>query len=187
MKHLLILIALTSGWLGQQAPSALYVSKNASVTLYSEAPLENIEGSSTDGKSVYNAATGELAFNVAIRSFKFQKSLMQEHFNENYMESDKYPQASFKGTITEKPDVTANGSYPVTATGVLDVHGVKQQRTIKGKLNVNNGKITITSEFMVKCADHKIEIPKLVFQKIAESLKVTVSANYTAYNKNPTK
>lgn len=187
MKHLLILLALTSSLLGQQAPPALYVSKNAAITLYSDAPMEDIEGNSTDGKSVYNASTGELAFNVAIRSFKFQKSLMQEHFNENYMESDKYPQASFKGKITEKPDVTFNGSYPVTATGVLEVHGVKQQRTIKGKINVNNGKVTMTSEFMVKCADHKIEIPKLVFQKIAETLKITVTANYTAYNKNPTK
>lgn len=187
MKHLLILIALTSSLFAQQAPATLYVSKNAAITLYSDAPLEDIEGTSADGKSVYNAGSGELAFNVAVRSFKFQKSLMQEHFNENYMESDKYPQASFKGTIAEKPDLTVNGSYPVTVTGVLDVHGVKQPRTIKGKINVNDGKITMTSEFMVKCADHKIDIPKLVFQKIAESLKITVSATYTAYNKNPTK
>jgi hypothetical protein len=85
------------------------------VSLYSKAPIEDIDALSDKGTSVFNAATGELAFSVPIRSFKFDKALMQEHFNENYMESDKYPQAIFKGKINEKPDVTKDGIYPVTA------------------------------------------------------------------------
>lgn len=187
MKHLPIIIALIAGVLKNDAPANLYACKNATITLYSSAPLEDIQAESNAGRSVFNPATGELAFTVTIRSFKFPKSLMQEHFNENYMESDKYPQASFKGKIAEKIDVTNNGSFPVTVTGVLDVHGVKKNRTIKGKVNISNGTVSMTSEFMVACADHNIEIPRLVFKKIAETIKLTVSATYAPYSTNQAK
>jgi hypothetical protein len=96
------------------------------------------------------------------------------------MESDKYPRATFKGKIQEHIDVTKNGTYPVTAVGELDVHGVKQTRTIPGSMVINNGAITITSEFIVKCADHNIDIPKIVFHNIAESIQMKISATYTA-------
>jgi polyisoprenoid-binding protein YceI len=105
---------------------------------------------------------------------------MQEHFNSDYLESDKYPRATFKGKIKEQPDLTKNGSYPITVVGELDVHNVKQNRTMQGNLTVNNGVITMTAEFMVKCVDHHIEIPKLVFHNIAESIKMNVNATYTA-------
>ena len=106
---------------------------------------------------------------------------MQEHFNENYMESDKYPQATFKGKINEKPDVTKDGTYPVTAAGIFEVHGVKQTRTITGKITVKSGAISLSSEFMVACKDHQIEIPKLVFYNIAENIRVQVNATYAPY------
>ncbi|RYU90485.1 YceI family protein [Mucilaginibacter terrigena] len=159
----------------------IYACKNAVVTLYSKAPIEDIEARTDKGTSVLNTATGELAFSVPIRSFKFDKALMQEHFNENYMESDKYPQATFKGKLTDKVDVTKDGTYPVTASGVLEVHGVKQTRSIPGKLTVANGAISLTSEFTVACKDHKIEIPTLVFHNIAESIRIQVSAAYSPY------
>jgi hypothetical protein len=101
--------------------------------LYSKAPIEDIEARTDKGTSVFNATTGELAFNVPIRSFKFDKALMQEHFNENYMESDKFPQASFRGKTADKIDLTKDGTYPVTASGVFDAHGVKQTRNIPAK------------------------------------------------------
>ncbi|GAB2698631.1 YceI family protein [Mucilaginibacter koreensis] len=181
MKHI-ALILLT--WIGMiQAGQETYVCKNAKISIYSKAPLEDIDAITTKGTSVFNAATGDLAFNVPIRSLVFQKSLMQEHFNENYMESDKFPQASFRGKIQQKVDVTKNGTYPVTATGVLEVHGVKQNRSISGKIMVNNGVVSMNSTFMVKCKDHNIEIPKLVFEKIAETIQVEVAATYTVYKK----
>jgi hypothetical protein len=164
-----------------QAGQDIYACKNAVVTLYSKAPIEDIDARSDKGTSVFNTATGELAFSVPIRSFKFDKARMQEHFNENYMESDKYPQANFKGKINEKPDVTKDGTYPVTAAGIFEVHGVKQTRTITGKLTVNNGAISLSSEFMVACKDHKIDIPQLVFHNIAETIRVQVNATYTPY------
>jgi hypothetical protein len=177
MKNfVLIFLALFST---NRAGQDLYACKNASITLFSTAPIEDISAISTKGTSVYNAATGDLVFSVTIATFKFPKSLMQEHFNADYMESDKYPKATFKGKITENVDATKNGTYPVTAVGELEVHGVKQNRTIPGKLTVNNGTISITAEFMVKCADHHIEIPRIVFHNIAESIKMTVSATYS--------
>lgn len=164
-----------------RAGQDIYVCKNATVSLYSKAPIEDINARSDKGTSVLNTATGEVAFSVPIRSFKFDKALMQEHFNENYMESDKYPQASFKGKITDKPDLTKDGVYPVTATGVFEAHGIKQNRSIAGKLTVANGAISLTSEFMVACKDHKIDIPTLVFQNIAETIRIKINAAYSAY------
>ncbi|GAB3937820.1 hypothetical protein GCM10028827_43000 [Mucilaginibacter myungsuensis] len=148
------------------------------MSLYSKAPLEDIRATSATAASVYKATTGEVAFNVPIRSFKFQKSLMQEHFNENYMESDKFPNATFKGKVQSLPDLTKDGTYAVKATGDLTVHGVTQNRTIDGAFTVKGGAVSFNSEFTVKCVDHKIDIPKLVFQKIAESISVSVTATY---------
>ena len=177
MKNIVIILL---AWLSiNQAGQDLYSCKNTTITLYSEAPIENITATTSSGTSVFNAATGDLIFSVNISTFKFPKSLMQEHFNSDYMESDKYPKASFTGKITEHIDVTKNGSYPVTAVGELVVHGVKQTRTVPGKITVNNGVVTMTSEFMVKCADHHIDIPKIVFHNIAESIKMNVTAVYS--------
>jgi polyisoprenoid-binding protein YceI len=177
MKNIaIILLAWMS--ISNQAGQTLYACKNATISLFSTAPIEDISATTSAGVSVFNAATGDLVFSVNINTFKFPKSLMQEHFNSDYMESDKYPKASFKGKIQEHIDVTKDGNYPVIAVGELEVHGVKQNRTIPGHIVVSNGTITITSEFMVKCADHHIEIPKLVFHNIAESIKMNVSATY---------
>jgi YceI-like domain len=166
-----------------QAGQDIYTCKTAKINLYSSAPIEDIEATANTGVSVYNAGTGELEFSVPIRAFHFPKSLMEEHFNENYMESDKYPKATFKGKIQEKPDLSKDGTYPVTAAGDFQVHGVTQSRTITGNLKVSNGVVTMTSEFMVKCADHHIDIPQIVFHHIAESIRIRVSATYAAYKK----
>src|ERR1700759_3968592 len=177
MKNLvLILLAVFSI---NKAGQELYACKNATITLFSSAPIEDISATSNTGNAVFNATTGDLVFSMNIASFKFPKSLMQEHFNCDYMESDKYPKATFRGKISEHIDATKNGTYPVTAVGELEVHGVKQNRSIPGKITVNNGVITMNSEFMVKCADHHIDIPKIVFHNIAESIKLTVAATFS--------
>jgi len=166
-----------------QAGQDTYVCKNAKISLYSSAPIEDIKAETSSGVSIFNSSTGELDFSVSIQSFQFEKSLMQEHFNSDYMESDKFPKASFKGTIKEHVDVSKDGTYPVTTTGDLTVHGVTQKRTIPGTLTVKSGVITMTSQFVVKCADHNIKIPSIVFHNIAESIQMNVSATYTAYKK----
>ncbi len=179
-----IITIILLAWMSiSQVGQETYVCKNAKVNIYSSAPIEDIEATANTGVSVYNSATGELAFSVPIRAFHFPKSLMEEHFNENYMESEKYPKASFKGKIQEHIDVSKDGTYPVTVVGDFEVHGVKQNRTIKGNLKVVNGVVTMSSEFMVKCVDHHIEIPQIVFHHIAESIRVRVSATYMVYKK----
>jgi hypothetical protein len=179
MKHISIILL---AWLSilNQTGQGLYACKNAQISLFSTAPIEDIAAKTSSGTSVYNSNTGDLVFSVAINTFKFPKSLMQEHFNSDYLESDKYPRATFTGKVQEHPDLTKNGTYPITVTGELNVHNVKQNRTIPGNLTVNNGVLTMTAEFMVKCVDHHIEIPRLVFHNIAESIKMNVSATYTA-------
>ncbi len=182
MKYISIILL---AWMSiNQAGQDVYTCKNAKINMYSSAPIEDIEANSTAGVSVYNASTGELAFSLPIRSLHFPKSLMEEHFNSDYMESDKYPKATFKGKMQEHPDLTKDGSYPVTVTGELEVHGVTQTRTVTGNLKINNGVLTMTSEFIVKCADHHIEIPKIVFHNIAESIRVRVAATYAVYKSN---
>ena len=122
MKYItMILLA----WLTvNQAGQDIYTCKNANINLYSSAPIEDIEATATNGVSVFNAGTGELDFSVPIRGFHFPKALMEEHFNENYMESDKYPKAVFKGQVNSKVNFTTDGIYPVEVSGQMTGVGV---------------------------------------------------------------
>ncbi|HWZ04968.1 MAG TPA: YceI family protein [Mucilaginibacter sp.] len=181
-------LAILLSWLNFSQPGQnLYVCKNAKISLFSGALIEDIKAETSSGISVYNASTGELDFSVAINSFQFAKSFMQQHFNSDYMESDKYPRAIFKGKIPEPVDVTKDGTYTVSAKGELTVHNITKTRTIQGNLTVKNGVITITSEFIVKCGDHHIDIPQILFYHIAENIKINVSATYSPYKNNPSK
>ena len=154
----------------------VYKNTNASISFYSHTPVLDIEADSKDGNSIIDITKNQLAFSVKNSSFRFKNSLMEEHFNEKYIESEKYPTSSFSGTINEKINFAVQGEYRVTATGKLSIHGVQQLRTISGIVLVQKGKILIKSEFLVKTADHKIEVPQLVFEKIAEEIKVTVNS-----------
>lgn len=156
----------------------LYKSKNGKVKFFSEAPLENIEATTEQATSVLNASTGEVAFSIPIKSFGFEKSLMQEHFNENYMESDKFPQATFAGKIEGKIDMQSIAEQTLTVKGKLTIHGVTQERSIPVTLKIEKDGISGASKFKVKVADHKIEIPTLVFQNIAEIIEVTLQVKY---------
>ncbi len=155
-----------------------YSSTTSEVGFYSEAPMEKIQATNKDGKSVLNTAANEIGFVVAIRGFHFEKPLMEEHFNENYMESEKYKTAMFKAKINEAVDYKKDGTYDATATGKMNIHGVEKEYTIPGKITVKGGKIAIDSKFQVKIADHNIEIPKLVIKNIAEVVDVTIHFDY---------
>lgn len=154
----------------------LYSTSGASISFFSKTPVENIEAKSTQVLSVLNVNTRELVFRVTNTTFKFPNKLMEEHFNEKYIESEKYPNSTFKGKINEEIDLTKDGEYKVTVTGKLNIHGVEQDRIIPGTIVVKDGSISLISTFKVKEADHKIEIPKLVVAKIAEELDVNVDA-----------
>lgn len=166
-----------------QSNAQTFVGKNIKVSLFSSTPVEDIKASSNIGTAVLLTQNQELAVQVMIKSLAFDKKLMQEHFNENYMESDQYPLAKFKGTISPKVDWTKDGEYTVMAKGILTVHGVDQARTINGKINIKDGIVNINSNFDVACVAHQIKIPSLVFTKIAEVIKISIQGTLTPLNK----
>ena len=155
-------------------------TKNGAISFFSKASVENISAENNQVMSVLTLPAGELQFSVLIKSFHFKKSLMEEHFNENYMESSKYPKATFKGKINDlsKVNFTTDGNYTVEVTGDLTIHGITNKTTASGTITVKSGIITATSKFKIKLADHKISIPKIVKDNIAETVDVTVSCVY---------
>ena len=176
----ILMSALLLLGLSQVKAQDLYKSNQGKVTFFSEAPLENIQATNGAVTSVLKPATGEVAISIPVRSFKFQKALMEEHFNENYLETDKYPQATFTGKINQQVDLKSTSEQQIMVEGTLTLHGVAQKRQFPVTLKVQNGKISGHSKFQVKLADHKIEIPKLVFQNLAEVVDVTLDLDYAA-------
>ncbi|MFC5269738.1 YceI family protein [Adhaeribacter terreus] len=155
----------------------LFITKTGNIQFKSEAPLELIEARSAKMKGVINPAEQTFAFSVANNSFEgFNSALQREHFNENYMESNKFPNSSFSGKIIETIDFTVDGTHTVRAKGKLLVHGVEQERIIKATLQIKKGVISVSSSFTVPLADHNITIPKIVYQKIAEEIQVDLNA-----------
>lgn len=155
-------------------------TKNGSVSFFSKAPLENISAESAQLMSVLNQNTGELQFSVLIKSFHFKKSLMETHFNENYLESDRFPKATFKGKITDMAsvDFTKDGTYAVTVSGDLNIHGITNKISTTGTIIIKSGSISAAATFKVKPAEYRISIPNLVKDNIAEIIDVKVSCLY---------
>ncbi|MHA8052762.1 YceI family protein [Aquirufa sp. Wall-65K1] len=154
------------------AQAQLYQAQNGEVSFFSKTPLENIDAVSKNVNSIINSATNEIAVQMRISSFVFPNKLMQEHFNENYLESEKYPMASFKGKIKEAVDLKKAGTYPVTASGTATIHGVTKAIEIKGTIISDGNQLQLTSQFDVQLQDYQIKIPKIVFAKIAEVIEV---------------
>jgi polyisoprenoid-binding protein YceI len=160
--------ALLSG----TAFAQMFATSGGNTKFSASTPLENIEAENKKSQVILNTANNEIAIRMNMREFVFPNKLMQEHFNENYIESEKYPTSTFSGKVDNAPDYTKNGDYDVSATGKFTVHGVTRERTIKGKMKIDAGKITISSDFEVALVDHKIEVPSVVFVKIAQVIKV---------------
>lgn len=150
-----------------------FVTTTGQTSFFSETPAENISAVNKKGQAIITS-TGDLAIRMSMKDFVFPNKLMQEHFNENYMESDKYPTATFSGKLDQVPDLGKNGIYEVKAQGKLTIHGVTQNRTFKGKLEAKDGKVGLIVEFSVALADHNIDVPKIVFVKIAQVVKVKI-------------
>ena len=151
------------------------------ITFFSSAPLEDIDAKNKHVISMLNTQSLEILVRVPINQFEFQNKLMQQHFNEKYLESDRYPYATFKGKISAGTDFSKDGVYDVSAVGVLNLHGVDQKRTLTGKITVSKGGIKLDTRFNISLADHKIDIPKLVFNKIAERIAVNATLNYLPF------
>jgi len=172
--HTLIACLLVLGVFAQK-----FKTSTSEVHFFSSAPLENIEAKSSEATSIIDAATNNIAIVIPMTSFEFEKALMEEHFNENYVESDKYPNATFKGTITSWDQSLASDS--ATAIGELTVHGVSKEVTIKGLISRSGEGLTVNAVFPIALKDHKIKIPKIVWQNIAEEVEVTATFDYLPY------
>lgn len=154
-----------------------YKSEKSVVTFFSRAAIEDIAATNEKSVSIFEASTGEVAFLITISDFQFEKSLMQQHFNEKYMESDKYPKANFKGVISGF-DMSTAVDQPVSAKGTLTIHGQSKGIDVPGLLQILNDKIVMKSTFMIELKDYKIKIPQLLWQNIAESVEVNIEFTY---------
>ncbi len=139
---------------------------------------EKIEALSKTGSCVIDAATGKMQWAVLVKGFQFEKALMQEHFNENYLESGKFPKATFSGQITNLNEVNLakDGTYNAVVTGKMTMHGVTKDITTNGALTVGDGKIKLNAGFAVLLADYSISIPSLVSDKVAKEVKILIDA-----------
>ena len=174
IKILGLLVAMTPLALSAQER---FATRNGHIAFFSATPIEDIEAHNRKVTSVWDASTGAIEYAVLIKAFEFEKALMQEHFNENYMESNTHPKANFKGKMTgiTADEVKTAGTYVVTVSGDLTIHGVTKNVSIPGSVVVGpSGVVKASSEFIVKPEDHNIAIPAVVRKNIAETIKVTV-------------
>ncbi len=157
------------------------LTRNANISFFSHTPLEDIKAENNEGVSTLNTATGEIEFKVAIKSFHFPKTAMEEHFNkEDYMDSQKYPKAGFSGKITNLSSVNfkKDGVYKVNAQGNLTIKNTAKNITAPVTISVTNGKITGVTTFKVNRKDYGIIGESFVQKKIAEEIEITVNAQY---------
>ena len=177
ISNLLLAIFLFIAHLGY---SQKYFTRAGKISFYSDTPIEKIEAHNTKATSVFDRETGRMEFAVLIKAFQFEKALMQEHFNENYMESSKFPKASFKGQIDSFPvlDLSKDGEYQVQVNGEMTIHGIAQPLTTRGLISIQGDKITASASFDIRVADYEIEIPALVRENIAKVVKVEVDILY---------
>jgi YceI-like domain len=160
----------------QSTAQKLY-TKNGSTSFFSSTSMEDIKAANNQVLCVLNTQTGDLQFSLLNKGFHFAKALMEEHFNENYIESNKYPKSAFKGTVAEisKVNFSKDGTYPVTVKGDLNIHGVTKNISTAGNIIVKAGKATASSKFTVKLADYNIKIPGAVKNNISETIEITVN------------
>ena len=175
-KNLLILFFFAL----QQANSQVYYTKNGSVSFFSKSLLQDIEADNNQVISVLNIQSGELQFSLLNDAFHFPKAKMEEDFNENYMESNKYPRSSFKGIVTNisTVDFKKEGTYPVFVKGDLTIHGITKNITTNGSIIISKGTISANSSFTVLVKDYDIQIPSIVSNKIAERIQIKVNCSY---------
>ncbi len=183
MKKVLFLSILVTAWFNYY--SQIFKAKDGATLIhfYSKSPLEDIEANNKNAVIVLNTATGDIQVRVTIQAFKFKNGLMEEHFNENYLESTKYPNSVFKGKINEKIDFSTDGQNKVTVSGKMEMHGVTRDVELDGLLTKKGNEIYIDSKFKLKVADYGIKVPSLYIKNIAEVIDISVVSTLEPYIK----
>jgi polyisoprenoid-binding protein YceI len=174
MRYILVFLFFSQSLLAQQ-----FLTKTGEASFFSFAPLEDIEAVNNKLGAVIDLNSGKYAFKIAIQDFVFPNSLMQEHFNESYLESEKYPYAVFQGEIISFSSIDIQNKNKVVCKGDFTIHGVTNNVEIESDLQMIDGVLSIESSFNVLLNDYKIKIPKVVLYNIAEEIKVSVVATLT--------
>lgn len=181
MKKLIFALSILA--VASPAFAQKYMSRTAKISFNASSPEspEKIEAVNNEVAVIWDGSNGDFVFQAPIKSFKFQRELMQQHFNENYMESDKYPKSTFKGKVTNMRDVilTKDGTYKVTVSGELTIHGVTKTVSVPGTITVRDGNATASAKFMVHLADYKIDVPSMVADKLAKDATIVIDAAMT--------
>lgn len=162
-----------------------YLTKKGHIWFYSHTPLEDIEAHNNEAAVVFDSKTGDVSAMLLMKSFKFQKALMEEHFNENYMESEKFPKGQFKGKVTNLQDIdfTKDGSYKGVVDGTMTVHGVDKKLQTNCNIDIKDGKLYVKFKFTVTPQEFSITIPDLVANNIAKSIDVNIDLMMEVYKK----
>jgi polyisoprenoid-binding protein YceI len=185
MKKFILTICVVLSIGAHSFGQKLFFTRNGHIDFFSSTKLEDIKADNDKVTSIINVTTGEIEFSVLNIAFQFKKQLMQEHFNENYMETPKFPKSIFKGKITnlDKVNFQADGTYVAQVTGDLTIHGVTKTISTTASISVKDGKFRTQSNFMIAPEDYNIKIPNLVRDNIAKEIKVTVDNAYEPFNK----
>lgn len=176
-KSIIICLSLA---LGLSASAQKLSTRSAEVSFFSETPVEDISATNKQVSSILNLENGEFAFLVPIKAFQFEKALMQEHFNENYMESGQFPTAKFTGQIADYKglDLKKDGTYKLVLVGTMTMHGVSKELKQNVMVSIKDGKLNLESDFTVLASDYEVEIPTAKADNISNSLAVKVQATY---------
>ncbi len=156
------------------------ITRNGHIWFHSSTPIEDIEAHTYQAMSVLDTEKGDMAFAILMKSFQFEKALMQEHFNEKYVESEKYPKATFQGRVTnwEDVDLESPGTYAVNVEGNLEIHGETHPIASEGKFTIDDEQINGTAAFSIQLVDYKIKVPSVVRDNIAEEIDIMVDVNF---------
>jgi len=177
MKKITVLL-LFSIWMNT-ASSQKFYTKSGKISFYSSTSVENIEATNRSVVALLDSKTGDMQFVVLMKGFDFKKALMQEHFNQDYVESDKFPKSEFKGQIVNNTDInySVDGTYTAKVKGQLTIHGQTKSIETTGTIIVKGGKLQLKSVFNVLIADYKISVPRLYRDNISSTIRVTVDCS----------
>ena len=182
MKYIYIIFALALvGIFGfKNHGGGIYKSNTGNISFFSHTAVEDIEAENHKVKTAFDASSGKIQYSVLIKDFQFEKALMQEHFNENYMESTKYPKSTFSGTIEKIGDINLeeNGTYTSPVSGKLTIKDITKTVSTTGTFVVNNGVVNAKASFKINPEDYNIDIPNMVSEKISRELKVSIDVDY---------
>lgn len=180
MKKTVLLLVLSIVFCMVESKAQQYIDKEGIIEIFSQTKLFTIEAINKKAGSIINFETGDIAASTLVRSFKFHEALVEDHFNENYMDSEKFPKAMFKGKVTNisTVDLKKDGEYKITIKGDLTIHGQTHSVEVPGTILIKNSKVIGKTEFIVSLAAYNIKIEDAYKSHIKDEIKLSVTFDY---------